>query len=51
MTDPFPTPTRTEPRGAFPPHTDPADPPGPLTAEQARRAARDRLEAWRRDHE
>jgi hypothetical protein len=42
------TPTRREPRGDFPPHTDTPRP--LLTLEQAARMARDRLETWRRDH-
>ena len=46
--DPFPRPTRTEPRGEFPVH---GDVPRPLlTGEQAARIARDRLEQWRREH-
>jgi hypothetical protein len=45
---PFPVPTRREPRGAFPAHTDTPRP--LLTLEQASRMARDRLESWRRDH-
>ena len=47
--DGFPIPTRTEGRGAFPVHDDRPRP--VLTAEQARRIARERLEQWRREHE
>ena len=46
--DPFPRPTRREPRGDFPPHSDVIRP--LLTLEQASRMARDRLDSWRRDH-
>jgi Arc/MetJ-type ribon-helix-helix transcriptional regulator len=45
---PFPVPTRREPRGEFPDHSDVIRP--LLTLEQAARMARDRLETWRRDH-
>lgn len=47
--DPFPHPTRSEPRGEFPDHD---DRPGRavLTLDEAKRRARERLEKWRRDH-
>lgn len=48
MNDEFPTPTRTEPRGEFPVHGDYAF--SPLSAEDAKRIARERLENWRREH-
>jgi hypothetical protein len=47
-TDPFPRPTRREPRGDFPPHQDIPRPVLPLAV--AARIARDRLDCWRRDH-
>jgi hypothetical protein len=47
--DPWPVPTRTEPRAADPPeHADAARPVLPLAV--ARRIARDRLTEWRREH-
>ena len=39
---------RSEPRGEFPAHNDVPRP--VLTAAQAARIARDRLNQWRRDH-
>ena len=47
--DPFPIPTRREPRAPDPPpHDDTPRPVLPLAV--AARIARDRLEQWRRDH-
>jgi len=48
MTDPFPVPTRREPRGDFPAHSDVPRPVLPLAV--AARIARDRLAEWRRQH-
>jgi hypothetical protein len=42
------TPTRREPRGGFPQHTDTPRPVLPLAV--AARIARDRLTEWRREH-
>jgi len=47
--DRWPTPTRREPRGLFPVHED--RPRRVLTLAEARTIARDRLDAWRREHE
>jgi len=46
--DPFPTPTRREPRGEFPRHDDTPRPVLPLQV--AARIAADRLAQWRREH-
>lgn len=46
--DPFPRPTRHEPRGEPPAHDETPRPLLPLDV--ARRIARDRLTEWRRDH-
>jgi len=45
----WPTPTRREPRGLFPAHDD--RPRRVLTLAEARTIARDRLDAWRQEHE
>jgi len=47
VTDDWPVPTRTEPRGEFPPHDEILDARPPRTAEQAREYARARLQRWR----
>ena len=48
--DPWPRPTRTEPRGDFPAH-DPRPGRQVLTLEQAARLAWARLQTWRDEHE